>query len=160
MPILIDKSLFKGMPNLQFLIVHDGRWWLKSESRLYLPEGLAYLPRKLRLLKWNKFPLKCLPSDYKGQYLVELTMEDSKLEKLWEGTPVIILIYFAKFHPVILSCQYYNIHCVICFNILLFQRCKKKKKYSLINLFKNVYERVYLLSFSLFVFSHSEASRR
>ena len=119
MPILIDKNLFKGMPNLQFLIVHDGRWWLKSESRLYLPQGLAYLPRKLRLLNWNKFPSKCLPSNYKGQYLVEPIMEDSKLENLWEGTQVLILIVFPKFHTVLLSCQYYNIHSILLFDILL-----------------------------------------
>ena len=101
MPILIDKNLFKGMPNLQILIVHDGRWWLKSESRLYLPQGLAYLPRKLILLNWNKFPLKCLPSNYKGQYLVEHTMENSKLAKLWEGTQVLNLNFFPKFHTVL-----------------------------------------------------------
>ncbi|XP_010434750.1 PREDICTED: disease resistance protein RPP5-like [Camelina sativa] len=75
------------MCNLQFLIVCDYGWGRKNEaSRLYLPQGLVYLPRKLRLLIWNNFPLKSFPSNFKAEFLVELEMEDSKLEKLWEGT--------------------------------------------------------------------------
>ncbi|XP_010440087.1 PREDICTED: protein SUPPRESSOR OF npr1-1, CONSTITUTIVE 1-like [Camelina sativa] len=85
-PLFIYEKSFEGMRNLQFLIVCDYGWGRKNEARLYLPEGLVYLPRKLRLLFWNNCPLKCFPSNFKAEFLVELAMEDSKLEKLWEGT--------------------------------------------------------------------------
>lgn len=90
------------MPNLQFLIVCEDQWCQNGEGRLYLPQGLVYLPPKLRLLKWSKFSAKCLPSNFKAEYLVELTMENSKLEKLWEGSQVLIF----KFYNVLLSCQF------------------------------------------------------
>nr|AXU93590.1 RPP4/RPP5-like protein [Arabidopsis thaliana] len=76
-PSLIDEESFKGMRNLQYL-----------EIGYYgdLPQSLVYLPLKLRLLEWYGCPLKSLPSTFKAEYLVELTMQDSELEKLWDGT--------------------------------------------------------------------------
>ncbi|ANM67927.1 TIR-NBS-LRR class disease resistance protein [Arabidopsis thaliana] len=76
-PLLIDKESFKGMRNLQYL-----------EIGYYgdLPQSLVYLPLKLRLLDWDDCPLKSLPSTFKAEYLVNLIMKYSKLEKLWEGT--------------------------------------------------------------------------
>ncbi|XP_019088024.1 PREDICTED: disease resistance protein RPP5-like isoform X2 [Camelina sativa] len=85
-PFFIHEKSFEGIHNLQFLIVCDYGWGRKNEARLYLPQGLVHLPRKLRLLIWNNYPLKCFPSNFKAEFLVELEMEDSKLEKLWEGT--------------------------------------------------------------------------
>nr|AXU93599.1 RPP4/RPP5-like protein [Arabidopsis thaliana] len=74
---LIDEESFKGMRNLQYL-----------EIGYYgdLPQSLVYLPLKLRLLDWDDCPLKSLPSTFKAEYLVKLIMQNSKLEKLWEGT--------------------------------------------------------------------------
>jgi hypothetical protein len=46
------------------------------------------------LLKWNYCPLKSLPSTFKAEYLVNLIMKYSKLEKLWEGTLVRILNFY------------------------------------------------------------------
>lgn len=57
-----------------------------------LPQGLVHFPHKLISLRWYEFPLKCLPSNFKAEYLVELKMENSKLEKLWEGNQVLILL--------------------------------------------------------------------
>nr|AXU93634.1 RPP4/RPP5-like protein [Arabidopsis thaliana] len=75
--LLIDEESFKGMRNLQYL-----------EIGYYgdLPQSLVYLPLKLRLLDWDVCPLKSLPSTFKAEYLVNLIMKYSKLEKLWEGT--------------------------------------------------------------------------
>nr|AXU93532.1 RPP4/RPP5-like protein [Arabidopsis thaliana] len=78
-PLLIDKESFKGMRNLQYLEIGD---W----SDGVLPQSLVYFPRKLKRLWWNDCPLKRLPSNFKAEYLVELRMENSKLEKLWDGT--------------------------------------------------------------------------
>jgi len=55
---------------------------------MYLPRGLKYISRKLRLLEWDRFPLTCLPSNFCTEYLVELNMRHSKLVKLWEGNLV------------------------------------------------------------------------
>ena len=84
-PLLIDKESFKGMRNLQYL-----------EIGYYgdLPQSLVYLPLKLRLLDWDDCPLKSLPSTFKAEYLVNLIMKYSKLEKLWEGTLVRILNFY------------------------------------------------------------------
>nr|WET17747.1 SIKIC2 [Arabidopsis thaliana] len=78
-PLLIDKESFKGMRNLQYLKIGD---WLDWGQ----PQSLVYLPLKLRLLDWDDCPLKSLPSTFKAEYLVNLIMKYSKLEKLWEGT--------------------------------------------------------------------------
>ncbi|CDY08330.1 BnaC09g12660D [Brassica napus] len=43
-------------------------------------------PHGLRLLHWKPYPSKCLPSTFHPEYLVELDMQHSQLEKLWEGT--------------------------------------------------------------------------
>ncbi|KAL0738861.1 hypothetical protein Bca4012_015071 [Brassica carinata] len=70
------------MYNLQFLEIYK-KW--NGRSRLNLPHGLNYLPHKLRLLHWDSFPLRSLPSKFSPEFLVELRMTSSKLEKLWEG---------------------------------------------------------------------------
>ncbi|VVB15007.1 unnamed protein product [Arabis nemorensis] len=81
--LYISEKAFEKMPNLQFLRLYKN---LRDEAvKLYLPHGLDYLPRKLRLLHWDLYPFKCMPSKFRPEFLVELTMRDSKLEKLWEG---------------------------------------------------------------------------
>ena len=86
-PLLIDKESFKGMRNLQYLKIGD---WSDGGQ----PQSLVYLPLKLRLLDWDDCPLKSLPSTFKAEYLVNLIMKYSKLEKLWEGTLVRILNFY------------------------------------------------------------------
>nr|AXU93662.1 RPP4/RPP5-like protein [Arabidopsis thaliana] len=78
-PLLIDEESFKGMRNLQYLKI--GQFSDGGQ-----PQSLVYLPLKLRLLDWDDCPLKSLPSTFKAEYLVNLIMKYSKLEKLWEGT--------------------------------------------------------------------------
>nr|AXU93654.1 RPP4/RPP5-like protein [Arabidopsis thaliana] len=68
----------EGMCNLEYLSVD----WSSMEGT----QGIVYLPRKLKWLWWHNCPLKRLPSNFKAEYLVDLTMEDSELEKLWDGT--------------------------------------------------------------------------
>ena len=84
-PLNIHKKAFKGMHNLQILIISRNSWGPKNEVRLYLPQDFANLPSNLRLLEWYEYPSKCLPLNFKAEFLVELLMENSKLEKLWEG---------------------------------------------------------------------------
>lgn len=88
-PLFLDENPFQGMYNLRFLKVYMERSRKSGEGRLYLPQGLVYLPRKLRILYWDECPLKCLPSNFKAEFLVKLSMINSKLEKLWEATQVL-----------------------------------------------------------------------
>ncbi|KAG7588355.1 Toll/interleukin-1 receptor homology (TIR) domain superfamily [Arabidopsis suecica] len=78
----ISERAFDGMSNLQFLRFSDN---FISHDKLCLPQGLNCLSRKLRLLHWIHFPMTCLPSKFATQFLVELNMQCSKLETLWEG---------------------------------------------------------------------------
>ncbi|CAA7053862.1 unnamed protein product [Microthlaspi erraticum] len=43
-------------------------------------------PPRLRLLRWEVYPGKCLPFTFTPEHLVELNLVHSKLEKLWQGT--------------------------------------------------------------------------
>ncbi|KAH9726894.1 ADP-ribosyl cyclase/cyclic ADP-ribose hydrolase [Citrus sinensis] len=73
------------------------RWWLsvvvavncetkrKRNTTPKLPNGLDYLPKKLRYLHWDTYPLRTLPSNFKPKNLVELNLRFSKVEQLWEG---------------------------------------------------------------------------
>lgn len=84
--VYISEKAFGKRPNLQFLRLYKN---FQDESfSLCLPRGLDYLPRKLRLLHWDSYPIKCMPSKFHPEFLVELSMRDSKLEKLWEGIQV------------------------------------------------------------------------
>ncbi|KAL1224705.1 Disease resistance protein RPS6 [Cardamine amara subsp. amara] len=79
--LCVHESAFKKMPNLRFLKVYTS----KNEVRLQLDKSFDYLPPSLKLLSWNFYPMRCLPSKFRPINLVILKMEDSKLEKLWEG---------------------------------------------------------------------------
>ncbi|CAN6818335.1 unnamed protein product [Brassica oleracea] len=76
----LDERAFEGMSRLQFLRVYN-------DNKLILPRGLNNLPRKLRLLHWYRFPMSFLPCEFRAEFLVNLKMQHSHLEKLWEGTP-------------------------------------------------------------------------
>ncbi|CAA0326033.1 unnamed protein product [Arabidopsis thaliana] len=78
--INISERVFEGMSNLQFLRFNEN-----SYGRLHLPQGLNYLPPKLRILHWDYYPLTSLPSKFNPKFLVKIKMYFSKLEKLWEG---------------------------------------------------------------------------
>ncbi|CAN6848380.1 unnamed protein product, partial [Brassica oleracea] len=73
----ISKSAFEGMNTLQFLTVNS--------KNLCILEGLTCLPEKLRLIDWDDCPLRFWPSKFSGKFLVELVMQGSRFEKLWEG---------------------------------------------------------------------------
>ncbi|CAN6974273.1 unnamed protein product [Brassica oleracea var. botrytis] len=75
----VSEKAFDGMSNLQFLQVTG------YSAPLQLTRGLNYLSHKLRLLHWSHFPMPCFPCNVNLEFLVELIMIGSKLEKLWEG---------------------------------------------------------------------------
>jgi len=89
--INLNSKVFNNMPNLRLLdfMDHDG---VKSVS---LPRGLDSLPMHLRYLRWDGYPLKSLPRTFRPAMLVELSLQDSNVEKLWKGTLVCIHFYLS-----------------------------------------------------------------
>ncbi|XP_020872799.1 LOW QUALITY PROTEIN: disease resistance protein RML1A [Arabidopsis lyrata subsp. lyrata] len=79
----ISKRAFEGMRNLKFLRFYKADFCPGNVS-LRILEDIDYLPR-LRLLDWYAYPGKRLPPTFQPEYLIELHMKFSKLEKLWEG---------------------------------------------------------------------------
>ncbi|EFH62774.1 predicted protein [Arabidopsis lyrata subsp. lyrata] len=61
---------------------------LENNTNAHIPEEMDYLP-PLRLLRWEAYPSKTLPLRFCPENLVELSMEDSQLKKLWEGTQLL-----------------------------------------------------------------------
>lgn len=84
----IDKGAFERMHHLQFLRLKSPYVYGKNNNKLFMPQGLNNLPRKLRVLRWDEFPLRCLPPTFLAEFLVILEMRNSSIEKLWEGAPV------------------------------------------------------------------------
>nr|VDC85697.1 unnamed protein product [Brassica rapa] len=87
----ISKSAFDGMNNLQFIKV-------ETTSKVRIPEGLNCLPDKLRLIDWTYCPLRFWPSKFSFKFLVELIMQDSNFEKLWEGIKPLPCLKLMDFH--------------------------------------------------------------
>uniref|UniRef100_A0A7N2RAY1 TIR domain-containing protein n=1 Tax=Quercus lobata TaxID=97700 RepID=A0A7N2RAY1_QUELO len=48
-------------------------------------EGLSYLSNELRVIEWHGYHLKCLPTNFQPNKLVELRMHCSGIKQLWKG---------------------------------------------------------------------------
>ncbi|KAK7401098.1 hypothetical protein VNO78_12412 [Psophocarpus tetragonolobus] len=79
----LSSNSFTEMTNLRFLIIHDSS--LTNGFSVYFTNGLDSLSYKLRYLRWDRFYLESLPSNFCAEHLVELRMPRSKVKKLWDG---------------------------------------------------------------------------
>ncbi|ESQ36975.1 hypothetical protein EUTSA_v100028561mg, partial [Eutrema salsugineum] len=80
--LYISERGFEGMSNLQSLRIYSNYF---HPIKIYFPQCLNYLSRKLRLLHFDHFPMTILPTIVNPEFLIGLVMHDSKLGKLWEG---------------------------------------------------------------------------
>ncbi|KAL1225320.1 Disease resistance protein RML1B [Cardamine amara subsp. amara] len=80
--VSISKKAFKKMPNLRFLRVYKGKY--DGNNKMHIPEEMEF-PHHLRLLDWEAYPSKSLPPTFHFEYLIELKMQGSQLEYLWQG---------------------------------------------------------------------------
>ncbi|KAL0798572.1 hypothetical protein Bca101_053747 [Brassica carinata] len=71
-----SERAFERFSNLQFL---------RNFGEGVNPKSLNYISRKLKVLIWPNFQMSCFPSSFNPEFLVELSMRSSQLEKLWEG---------------------------------------------------------------------------
>ncbi|XP_057419968.1 disease resistance protein RPV1-like isoform X2 [Lotus japonicus] len=79
----VHPKSFKSMPNLRMLCFHNyfpGR----RQTNVILPACVESLSNSLKLLDWDEFPQRSLPLDFCPKNLVELLMQYSDLEQLWE----------------------------------------------------------------------------
>ncbi|XP_057733790.1 disease resistance protein RUN1-like [Arachis stenosperma] len=84
-PCLILIALRK-MPKLRLLALR-GNINIDLERNRVLLEDFQ-LPNDLRYIEWNKCPLKFVPSICWPQKLVQLSMRDSNVQKLWDTVQV------------------------------------------------------------------------
>lgn len=90
-PVELNSGAFRKMKNLRFLKIEN----------FELPKGLNYLSSELRLLDWDSFPLKSLPTGFRPSKLVQLKMHSSRIKQLWEGIKVrftYVNVYFLPIH--------------------------------------------------------------
>ena len=57
-------------------------------GKVQFPQGLSYLSNELLLLEWHGYHLKCLPTIFQPNKLVELRMHCSGIKQLWKGNMV------------------------------------------------------------------------
>ncbi|CAN6722752.1 unnamed protein product [Malus baccata var. baccata] len=94
--VYLNAEAFVGMTRLRLLrISHFGDGDLirrRSGDLKYLSHmqhlsgDLKYLSHELRCLIWHGCPLKSLPSNFHPNNLVDLDMQYSNIQQLWEGT--------------------------------------------------------------------------
>ncbi|CAN6986095.1 unnamed protein product, partial [Brassica oleracea var. botrytis] len=70
-----SERAFERLSSLQFI---------RILGRGVNPLSMNYISRKLRVLIWPRFNMSCFPSSFNPEFLVELDMSYSKLEKLWK----------------------------------------------------------------------------
>ncbi|PON67942.1 TIR-NBS-LRR-like protein [Parasponia andersonii] len=78
----LNPTVFLKMYNLRLLKIY-GKY--DTKCKVYFPQGLQSLPDQLRLLYWDKYPLKSLPSNFSPHNLVQLDLPNSQVEQLWNG---------------------------------------------------------------------------
>ncbi|MFS8031227.1 putative P-loop containing nucleoside triphosphate hydrolase, leucine-rich repeat domain superfamily [Helianthus anomalus] len=69
---------FKGMKKLRLLQIH-------SHNKIIFQEGSSYLPRSLRWLTWENYPLPSLPTSLQGSELVGLELHGSNISEPCSG---------------------------------------------------------------------------
>lgn len=94
--VFMSERVFEDMRNLKFLRFYNKKFDENQSFKLHLPRGLDYLP-SVRLLHWDSYPMKYIPSQFRPECLVELRMMHSKVVKLWEGTQVSSCSYYSFF---------------------------------------------------------------
>ncbi len=77
-----NPEAFSKMYSLKFLRI-------KNILLRHVPK---HLPNDLRFLDWSEYPSKSLPSSFQLNELVQLHLRDSKIERLWIGIMVRVLL--------------------------------------------------------------------
>ncbi|XP_010495706.1 PREDICTED: probable WRKY transcription factor 16 [Camelina sativa] len=80
----VNHKAFENMYNLRLLKIYSPN--SETAQELRLPKEFHSLPYELRLLHWEKCPMRSLPVEFDPRHLVELNMPYSQLQSLSVGT--------------------------------------------------------------------------
>ncbi|XP_030957638.1 TMV resistance protein N-like isoform X2 [Quercus lobata] len=82
-------EVLSKMSNLRLMII-DKTDYLFDQGHLVVPndQRQLFVPNQLRHLSWNCCPLKCLSSSSQPKKLVQLDLQYSRIEYLWEGVMI------------------------------------------------------------------------
>ena len=89
----LDKQVATWNPDI-FLKMYNLRF-LKVIYLDHVPTP-THLPRDLRVLDWDGYPLKSLPSSFQSNELVRLCLKHSKIEQLGIEIKVSVLLNILK----------------------------------------------------------------
>ena len=132
--IRFTTKAFKKMKRLRLLEVrHDVEYdsmmkYCKDKCipREHLPRDFTFPSCDLIYLHWDGYPLKTLPSNFHGKNLVELNLQSSGIEVLWDKKVFLSIWLYLNFALVLISVKSYLQK--IKFFILL-QFCQKLKTF-------------------------------
>ncbi|WVZ24708.1 hypothetical protein V8G54_003252, partial [Vigna mungo] len=80
----VHPNTFEMMNNLRMLMIFPYCWGQIISHVVVRESFLVSLPDTLKILCWNNFPQRSLPSNLCLQNLVRLEMPNCRLEQLWE----------------------------------------------------------------------------
>ncbi|XP_034677444.1 disease resistance protein RPV1-like [Vitis riparia] len=80
--IEFTTKAFKMMNKLRLLKVCRDH---KRGSMVHVSTDFEFPSYELRYLHWDGYPLESLPSNFHGEKLIELNLQNSELRGLWEG---------------------------------------------------------------------------
>ncbi|KAJ9684936.1 hypothetical protein PVL29_017093 [Vitis rotundifolia] len=87
--ISFTTDAFKKMERLRLFKIYWSRGFHnyrgKGCQKLLLPEDFKFHSHYLRYLHWERYSLKSLPSNFDGENLIELNLQHSNIEHLWQG---------------------------------------------------------------------------
>ncbi|CAN6722755.1 unnamed protein product [Malus baccata var. baccata] len=84
--VYLNAEAFAGMTRLRLLRIKYHNPFSDHDFIQHLSGDLKYLSHELRCLFWHGCPLKSLPSNFHPNNLVDLDMQYSNIQQLWEGT--------------------------------------------------------------------------
>ncbi|KAI4298881.1 hypothetical protein L6164_032394 [Bauhinia variegata] len=85
--ISLSSDAFTKMSRLRFLKFFTT---YGGDCNVHLPNGLKLLSSKLGYFRWDKYPSSNLPSTFCAEKLVELSMANSAVKRLWEGVQNVV----------------------------------------------------------------------
>ena len=135
--IRFTTKAFKKMKRLRLLEVHhdveyDSMMKYRKDKcipREHLPRDFTFPSCDLRYLHWDGYPLKSLPSNFHGENLVELSLQSSSIEVLWDKTVCLSIWLYLNFALVLMSRE------------ILFTKNKKNYFVTGFSEVKNLFER-------------------
>ncbi|XP_050155237.1 disease resistance protein RPV1-like isoform X2 [Malus sylvestris] len=101
--VFLNAEAFVIMTQLRLLKISQKYSIFKHDyCKQHLMGRFKFLSHELRCLIWNGFPLKSLPSNCQFKNLVDLDMQYSLIEQLWEGIQALEKLKFINLS----YCQY------------------------------------------------------